>query len=46
MPKKPKRKKVKMPWWGIVLIAIGACVIGALAAFCGTMLYIGKGMWQ
>lgn len=33
-----------MPWWGILLIALGACVLGAFIAFCGTLLYVGKGM--
>jgi hypothetical protein len=35
-----------MPWWAILLIALGACAFGAFIAFCVTMLYIGKGMWQ
>ena len=35
-----------MPWWGIVLIVIGSMMLGGFLAYCATLLYIGKGMWQ
>lgn len=33
------------PWW-LALIVPGALLVGGFAAFYGTMIYIGKGMWQ
>lgn len=35
-----------MPWWAILLIALASLVLGGFLAFCGTLLYIGKGFWQ
>lgn len=35
-----------MPWWVILLIVLGSIAFGAFIAFCGTLLWIGKGMWQ
>lgn len=32
-----------MPWWGWVMVG-GAALVGAGAAFVGTMLYIGSGI--
>lgn len=35
-----------MPWWVIVLIALGALVAGGVVGGAAMLLYIGKGMWQ
>lgn len=35
-----------MPWWGVVLVAVGACALGAGAAYLGLMMYLAKGLWQ
>ena len=31
-----------MPWWGIVLIAFGAGLLGVLAGYCWVLLLFGK----
>jgi hypothetical protein len=33
-----------MPWWGIVLIAVGAAGIGVGLGCMGIMIYIAKGI--
>jgi hypothetical protein len=33
-------------WWMIVLVILGSAVVGAFLAFCGTLLWVGKGLWR
>lgn len=35
-----------MNWWEVLLIAVGAFVLGAVIGWAGTLIYIGQGMWQ
>jgi hypothetical protein len=35
-----------MPWWAVLLIALGALAAGALVTYVAVMLYIGKNLWN
>jgi hypothetical protein len=32
-----------MPWWGIVLIALGGAIVGGLIVYWAVMIYLARG---